>query len=468
MGLTVNKNTMKTPFKSLNLREELLKSLEPLNFEHMTPIQEKSLPLILKGKDVIAKAKTGSGKTAAFGLGLLNSLDVKKESLHTLVLCPTRELAEQVALDIRKLSSALPNIKTVTLCGGVSESIQEKSLQSISHIAVGPPGRVLHLLKKEALNLSELNFFVLDEADRMLDMGFSEEINDIFKYLPEDKQTLLFSATYPKDIEKLSSEIQKNPVKIEVDTFDSENKIVDVFYEVRPTQDKNNLLYKVLSQHKPDRALVFCRTKKETHDVTVFLEGRGVSVACLNGDLEQRERTEVFTKFSNQSLSVLIATDIAARGLDIKDLACVINYNMPSHAKDYVHRIGRTGRAGSTGLAFSFFNSEENFRLVEIEKLTGKSCKVSDPTKLSYSEKYNLTPPMKTIFISGGKKDKLRPGDIVGALTGEAKIKAKDIGDISIQPAFSFVAIKRSLAKQAIDRLSAGRIKKKKYKVGFA
>lgn len=459
---------MKTPFTSLELRSELLKSLESIKFESMTPIQEKSLPLILKGKDLIAKAKTGSGKTAAFGLGLLNSLDTNSENLHALILCPTRELAEQVALDLRKLSSALPNVKTVTLCGGASESAQEKSLNSTTHIAVGTPGRVLQLLKKDILKLRHLKVFVLDEADRMLDMGFTEEINGVFKFLPKKKQSLLFSATYPEDIKKLSTEIQKDPIEIQIDTVDVENKIVDVFYEVRATQDKNNLLYKVLSQHKPDRALIFCRTKKETHDVTDFLIGRNIAADCLNGDLEQRDRTAVFTKFSNKSLSVLVATDVAARGLDIKDLAAVINYNMPHGPDNYVHRIGRTGRAGSTGLAFSFFNPEEDFRLEEIEELMGKPCEVKDASTLSYAEKYNLSPPMKTLYISGGKKDKLRPGDIVGALTGEAKLSAKDIGDINIQPVFSFVAIKKHRAKQAVERLSAGKIKKKKFKVGFA
>jgi len=459
---------MSTAFKTLNLKPELLKSLESLKFDSMTPIQEKSLPEILAGKDVIAKAKTGSGKTAAFGLGVLNVLKTETADLHALILCPTRELAEQVAKDIRKLSSALPNVKTLTLCGGVSESAQKQSLKSASHIAVGTPGRVLSLLKDKSLDLSSLNFFVLDEADRMLDMGFTDEITEIFNFLPEKKQTLLFSATYPEDILKLSAKIQNNPVEVKIDGKSNQIEIKDVFYEVRPTQDKNNLLYKILSQYKPDRALVFCRTKKETQDVSDFLEGRGIAVGCLNGDLEQRDRISVFTKFSNRSLSVLVATDIAARGLDIKDLASVINYNMPSKAEDYIHRIGRTGRAGKTGLAFSFFNPEESFRLGEIEELRGKACILNDALKLSYSEKYNLKPPMKTIYISGGKKDKLRPGDIVGALIGEAKINSKDIGDISIQSAFSFVAIRNSVANKVVAKLSVGRIKKKKYKVGFA
>lgn len=458
---------MNKAFSELHLKSELLEGLNSLDFKQMTPIQEQSLPLILEGKDVIAQAKTGSGKTAAFGLGTLQSLDLSKEKLQALMICPTRELAEQVATEIRKLSRLLPNVKTLTLCGGVRESVQEQSLLSQPHIAVGTPGRILQLLKKKSLDVSSINTFVLDEADRMLDMGFTEEITEIIKFLPQKKQSLLFSATYPEDIKSLSQNFQKNPVSVKIDIRDFENKILDVFYEIRPTQDKNNLLYKVLSQHKPERAIVFCRTKKETADIADFLIGRNIYAKCLNGDLEQKERIEILTLFSNRSLSVLVATDVAARGLDIKNLDAVINYNMPHDTEHYIHRIGRTGRAGKKGLAFSFFVDQEKFRLEEIEDMTGKKCKLEDATQLSYTEKYNLTPPMKTIYISGGKKDKLRPGDIVGALTGEAKLNADSIGDISIQPHFSFVAIKKKFARQAVERLSHGRIKKKKYKVGF-
>ncbi len=434
----------------------------------MTPIQAKSLPLILQGHDIIAQAKTGSGKTAAFGLGLLQNLDNSLQDLQALVLCPTRELAEQVTQELRKLASQMPNVKMLTLCGGSPEAIQEKALDTKPQIIVGTPGRVLKLLSKEVLILDSLKVFVLDEADRMLDMGFTEELEQILTYLPPKRQSLLFSATYPDDIKSLSASFQNKAIELQTDTFVESTKIVDVFFEVRPNQDKNNLLYKILSQYKPDRALIFCRTKKETLDVTEFLAGRDIAVRCLNSDLEQKERTEVLTKFTNRSLSILVATDIAARGLDIKDLPVVINYNMPAGADNYIHRIGRTGRAAQTGLAFSFYNLEEDFRLKEIEDLRGKPCTIANAEQLSYTEKYDLTPPMKTIYISGGKKDKLRPGDIVGAIIGEADLEASDIGDINIMPEFSFVAIKQAKAKQAIESLSQGRIKKKKYKVGFA
>lgn len=458
---------MSKAFSDYNLRPELLESLKNLKFLEMTPIQEQSLPLILKGEDLIAQAKTGSGKTAAFGLGVLNSLKVDQDHLQNLILCPTRELSEQVASELRKLAMALLNVKIQTLCGGVPESTHEKALLAKPHIVVGTPGRILKLLKKEVLDIPTLNMLVLDEADRMLDMGFADEIREILNYLPSKRQSLLFSATYPDDIKQLSEDVLNSPKQIKVDTHHEENKIIDVFYEVRPTQDKNNLLYKILSQFKPERAIVFCRTKKETTDVADFLQSRKIMAASLNGDLEQKDRTEVLTKFSNRSLSILVATDIAARGLDIKDLNAVINYNLPAGAENYIHRIGRTGRASGTGLAFSFYNPEEDFRLQEIEELRGIPCKIEDALSLSYKDTYNLVPPMKTIYISGGKKDKLRPGDIVGALTGAAKIKAEDIGDINIQPSFTFVALKKGVANKAIEGLRSGRIKKKKYKVGL-
>ncbi len=459
---------MESQFSKLSLINELLESLSNLGYMDMTPIQEKSLPLIIKGNDVIAQAKTGSGKTAAFGLGILNSLNTSSNNLHSLILCPTRELAEQVASELRKLSRALPNVKILTLCGGSPENLQDRSLKSGVHIAIGTPGRVLQHLKKGSLNLDSLNIFTLDEADRMLDMGFEEELNEIISHLPKKKQSLLFSATYPENIASLSERFQKDALKVQIDTTHEESNIEEIFYEVSPTQDKNNILYKILSSSKPKRVIVFCRTKKETADVADFLLNRNIKAKCINGDLEQNERNEVLAKFSNRSLSILVATDVAARGLDIKDLEAVINYNMPSGADAYIHRIGRTGRAGKKGLAFSFFNPAEEFRLNEIKDLTKKDCIIEDPKKLSYKEKYNLIPPMKTMYISGGKKDKIRKGDILGALTGEAKMKFEDIGEIHIFNAFSFVAIKRKNIDLAIKRLSQGRIKKKKFKVGLA
>lgn len=458
---------MEQKFEKLALKPELISNLQSLGYKSMTPIQAKCLPDILKGKDVIAQAKTGSGKTAAFGLCILNALDLSDRDLSSLILCPTRELAEQVAGEIRMLARTFQNVRVLTICGGFSRSLQQRELSSGAHIIVGTPGRVLSFIKSDDLNLNSLNNFTLDEADRMLDMGFYSEIMEIVSHLPQKRQSLLFSATYPEGIRSLSSKIQKDAIEIKTDVVHDSDDIEQIFFEVLPTQDKNDFLYKLLSLYRPDRAIVFCKTKKESSDVAQFLVNRNIHAQCINGDLEQRERTEILEKFSNQSLSILVATDVAARGLDIEALPAVINYNMPATAEDYVHRIGRTGRAGKKGSVFSFFIPYEREMLKLIESLTLKPCQLKKPSELVIAKKYDLIPPMQTMYISGGKKDKLRPGDIVGALVGEAKIDANDIGNISVQSTFSFVAVKSASIQQAIEKLNSGKIKKKKYKVGL-
>ncbi len=459
---------MKAKFTDTVLKKILLENLINLKFDFMTPIQEKSLPLILQGKDVIAQAKTGSGKTAAFGLGILNDLNLSISSIQAMILCPTRELAEQVAKELRRLARTLPNVKILTICGGASKKVQEKSLAAGAHIVVGTPGRVLHHLNTNSFELSYLKIFALDEADKMLDMGFNSDILEISEYLPKKRQSLLFSATFPDDIKVLSKRIQKNATEIKIDITHNKSNIKQLFYELEPSTDKNDLLYKVLNKYKPERLIVFCNTKKESNDIANFLINRKIFAKCINGDLEQNERIEVLTKFSNKSLSVLVATDVVARGLDIEDLPTVLNYSLPHSPEAYIHRIGRTGRAGKKGMVFSFFDQHEQDKLSEIEGLTLKPCKLEEVSELIGFDKYSLVPPMKTIYISGGKKDKLRPGDIVGALIGEAKLDSKDIGDISIHNVFSYVAIKNNRIEDAISGLSTGKIKKRKFKVGLA
>lgn len=459
---------MNNKFADLPLKAELIETLEDLKYSEMTPIQALALPKLLNGVDVIAQAKTGSGKTAAFGLAMLNKLKSSNSDVHGLVLCPTRELAEQVAIELRRLARKLANVKVLTLCGGLSESVQEKSLSLGAHIVVGTPGRVLRLLEKNILNVDNMNIFTLDEADRMLDMGFHDDILEIESYLPKKRQSLLFSATYPEDIISLSKEIQKKAIEVKVDTEHNADEIKQAFYEVTPKQDKNDFLYKILGHYRPDRSIVFCRTKKDSYDVAKFLAARKISAGCINGDLEQNERTAVLTKFKNKSLSVLVATDVASRGIDIKELAAVINYNMPTGVDAYIHRIGRTGRAGHKGLAFSFFTPKEQFKVDEISEFLDIKFPIKDPTEIPFIKKFDLHPPMETIFISGGKKDKLRPGDIVGAIIGEAKIDAKGIGDISVLNILSYVAIRRDLVETVIQKLSVGKIKKRKFKVGRA
>lgn len=459
---------MDSLFNKLTLKKELLVNLEELKYNVMTPIQDKGLPVVLEGRDLIAQAKTGSGKTAVFGLGILNSLDLTERREQALVLCPTRELAEQVAAEVRKLARKLKNVKVITLCGGVSEYHQEKSLTHGAQIIVGTPGRVLRLLNKKNLKLELVSTFVLDEADRMLDMGFHDDIMRITSFLPEERQTMLFSATYPDQIENLGSDILKDSIEVKVDVEHEASNIDEKFYEVERHQDKNQALLRVLTNYKPDRVIVFCKTKRITDDVANFLNDNGIFAESIHGDLEQNERTAVLTMFSNYSLSVLVATDVAARGLDIDDLAAVINYDLPTDSEVYIHRIGRTGRAGKTGLAFSFILQKNLYRIDDIEEQTKKECILDDYTTLSDSETYELIPPMKTMYIGGGKKNKLRPSDIVGAIIGEAGVSSDDIGNINIFNIVSYVAIKKDLIEEVITKLQTGKIKNRKFKVGYA
>ncbi len=459
---------MNEKFNTLPLKPELLKNLEELKFHQMTPIQAKSLPVILEGRDVIAQAKTGSGKTAAFGLGILNSLNMRDSYPKCLILCPTRELAEQVAKEIRTLARMSKNTKVLTICGGTSEYHQERSLSHGAHIVVGTPGRIQSFLKKGILNLDRAETLVLDEADRMLDMGFYDEMMNIISYLPEDRQSLLFSATYPEEIRELGESFQNDAVEVKVDTMHVESSIDEIFYEVQGHQEKNDALLKILSKYRPDRLIIFCKTKRITDDVAKFLVKQGIYAAGIHGDLEQNERTEIMTKFSNRSLSILVATDVAARGLDISDLAAVVNYDLPTDPEIYVHRIGRTGRAGQKGMAFSLFLNNKGYILDDIEDYTVKNCKCEEISDIEIEQTYDLTPPMQTIYISGGKRDKLRPGDLLGAIVGEAKVDSSNVGNISIFNVLSYVAIKREVVDQVVEKLRDGRIKKKKFKVGFA
>lgn len=464
--ITILKNSLS--FESLPLKVELLKNLNELNFTKITPIQKEALPIVLKGLDLMAQAKTGSGKTATFGLGILNSLKQTDLHIQSLILCPTRELAEQVAKEIRTLARLLKNVRILTICGGTFEIHQMKSLSHGAHIVVGTPGRVLRLLTKKALFLEHTQAFILDEADKMLDMGFHDDIIKIKSHLPSPVHTMLFSATFPKEIKELSKTIQTNPVDVKVDIEHDENIINQTFFEVTRHQDKFFVLLKILKTYRPERLIVFCKTKQITDNVAKLLNKEGVFAGAIHGDLQQNERTNVLTKFSNRSLSVLVATDVAARGIDIQELEAVINYDLPFEPEMYTHRIGRTGRAGKTGLAFTLFLEKERFRLEEIEKITNSKCPIEDLSTLSSSESYDLLPPMKTMYVSGGKKDKLRPGDILGALLGEAKLGPHDVGDISILNVISFVAIKKDSILMAIERLGKSKIKNRKFKVGLA
>jgi ATP-independent RNA helicase DbpA len=453
-----------TDFSSLPLRPEELANIQSLEYHTLTPIQAQSLPAILEGKDLLAQAKTGSGKTAAFAIGLLHKLEVTTYQVQSLILCPTRELADQVTSEIRRLARSIPNTKIVTLCGGKSMDPQLASLEHQPHIVVGTPGRVLKHLDKGSLKLDGLKTLVLDEADRMLDMGFHDEIMRVIKIAPQKRQTLLFSATYPNEIKKVSNAIQINPVDVRIESLHDDKKIKQVFYEITPGE-RTQTLITLLRHYQPESSLVFCNTKQQCQDLASELWQQGFHALALHGDLEQRDRDQVLIQFSNKSCSILIATDVAARGLDIKELHAVINFELSPDPEIHIHRIGRTGRADKDGLAFSFFMASEKFRVEAIEEYKNSPVKIGTTATLKAKDNNKLFPPMVTLCINAGRKDKVRAGDILGALTGNTDLTGNQIGKIDIFDKLAYVAVEQTIAKQALEVLSEGKIKGRKFKV---
>ena len=355
-------------FASLGLNSALVDNLSSLGYTEMTPIQAQALPPILANNDVIAKAKTGSGKTATFALGLLNKLEVKRFRVQTLVLCPTRELADQVAVEIRKLARGIHNIKVLTLCGGMAFGPQVGSLEHGAHIIVGTPGRVEEHLRKANLNLDNLTTLVLDEADRMLDMGFQQALDDIISYMPKQRQTLLFSATYPAKIEKTAQRIMQLPVMVEVQDNHGKQSIVQTLYQVENDDARTEAVRLLLQAHQPESTLIFCNTKIETDQVAHELRAVGYEALALHGDLDQKQRDQTLVRFANRSASILVATDVAARGLDIEALDLVINYQIARELEVHTHRIGRTGRAGAQGVACTLHTQKENHKIGLLEE----------------------------------------------------------------------------------------------------
>ncbi|TXR41339.1 ATP-dependent RNA helicase DbpA [Ectopseudomonas mendocina] len=446
-----------TAFASLPISAAMQANLAAIGYAEMTPIQAASLPLILKGRDLIAQAKTGSGKTAAFGIGLLHPLNPRYFGCQALVLCPTRELADQVAKEIRRLARAADNIKVLTLCGGVPFGPQIGSLEHGAHVIVGTPGRVQEHLRKGTLKVDGLNTLVLDEADRMLDMGFIDSIADIIEQTPARRQTLLFSATYPPAIEQLAARFLRSPERVEVEAQHDDGQIEQRFYEIAPSQ-RMEAVSTLLRHFRKQPAVAFCATRQQCGELAAQLEAEKISAAALHGDLEQRERDQVLALFANRSLSVLVATDVAARGLDIAGLEMVINVELSRDAEVHIHRIGRSGRAGEKGLALSLVAPAEAGRAQAIETLQGKEL-AWYPLPAAKATGEPLLPPMHTLCIGAGRKDKLRPGDILGALTGDAGLPGSQVGKIALFDYQAYVAVERDVARQALKRLTEGKIK---------
>ncbi|MDG2325994.1 MAG: ATP-dependent RNA helicase DbpA [Halioglobus sp.] len=452
------------PFSSLPLPKDQLDNLISLGYASMTGIQAASLPLAFKGKDLIAQAKTGSGKTAAFSLPLLDKLNPRDFGTQALVLCPTRELATQVSGEIRRLARYRQNIKVVTLCGGQSIGPQIGSLEHGAHIVVGTPGRISDHLRKKTLNLTRVGTLVLDEADRMLEMGFVEDISSIIEQTPAARQTLLFSATYPDDIEALSARFQKQPERISVETMHNDQQIDQQFFVCQKSARLDGLVT-LLNHFAPQTAVVFCNNKQLVRDVTAHLDESGIRALALHGDMEQRDRDQVLIQFRQQSCSVLVATDVAARGLDIDDLPVVVNFELPRETEVYVHRVGRTGRAGKAGLALSLFADSEQYKLEKIRQLLQHEPETKPIDSISIRGERMPPPPYATLCIAGGRKHKVRPGDILGALTGEAGIAGSTVGKINVMDFAAYVAVETSVADKALGRLLNGKIKGRKFKV---
>jgi len=451
-------------FSSLPLSAALQKALGSSGYAQMTPVQKESLPAILEGRDVIVQAPTGSGKTVAFGLGLLHQLQPTLLRAQALVLCPTRELADQVAKVIRSLAVNMANIKVSILTGGVALAPQLASLRKDPHVVVGTPGRILELLNKHALTLAKVRTLILDEADRMLDMGFEEAIREIVAATPPTRQTLLFSATYPDAIRAIARTTMREPLDVTVAAQIETTTVEQWFFEVDPNS-KPAALAALLREQRLESAVVFCNTRRDTQMVADVLTGFGIAALALHGDIEQRDRDEVLVRFANRSCSVLVASDVAARGLDIKDLAAVINYELPSDADIYLHRIGRTARAGASGLALSLCGPSEMPRALRIEAAHGSTLQWRKLGPIGAQARDTLQAPMATLRIDGGRSDKLRPGDILGALTGDAGLPGDAVGKIDVFATRAYVAVARDLAGKALSRLRAGRIKGRNFRV---
>ncbi len=455
-------------FNELPLSPHLLATLEQLDYLTMTPIQAASLPIALAGHDLIAQAKTGSGKTAAFALPLLTNLNPRRFAVQAMVLCPTRELADQVTQEIRRLARGEDNIKILTLCGGTTLRPQRDSLEHGAHIVVGTPGRIMDHLERGSLKLDALNTLVLDEADRMLDMGFYDDIAFVAKQCPAGRQTLLFSATFPEGIERLAQQFQRKPQEVKLLEQHEDSKIRQRFYEVKHTE-RLQAVAVLLKHFRPISTLAFCNTKQQCRDLLDVLHAQGFHALTLHGDLEQRERDQVLIQFANRSCSVLVATDVAARGLDIAQLEAVINVDVTPDPEIYIHRIGRTGRADEDGWALSLCSPADKRRVAAIAQLTGNEPEWHGLGSLQDGNDSPLVPPMVTLQILGGRREKIRAGDVLGALTGEEGIARKftreQVGKITVTDQSTYVAIARDIAQEAVRKLSTGKVKGKTVKV---
>ena len=453
-------------FATLDLPTAMQDNLRQLGWADMTPIQAASLPLTRQGRDVIAQASTGSGKTVSFALPLVLGLQDASEAVQALVLCPTRELADQVAQVIRQVARARPNTKVITLCGGVPLRGQIQSLAYGADVVVGTPGRIQDHLERGSLSLQGVRCAVLDEADRMLDMGFVDDIAAVLGQCPAERQTLLFSATYPEGIAGLARRFMRDPQMVQVAAQHSADKIRQLMIEVGE-RERLHAVGQVLAHFQPASALAFCNTKQQCRDVVAVLQAQGVQALALYGDLDQRERDQVLIQFANRSCSVLVATDVAARGLDVSDIDAVINVDVTPDPEVHVHRVGRTGRADAQGLAVTLVSMDDMGSVGKIELMQGRASDWMALDALTPGAGGVPQAPMVTLQLAGGRKEKIRPGDVMGALAAEAGLTREQVGKININDFATYVAVAREHAAHALAKLNAGKIKGKKVKARY-
>ena len=509
-------------FEEMGLSEEIQKAVRYMGFEEASPIQAKAIPAMISGIDLIGQAQTGTGKTAAFGIPILEKVDPKLKKLQAIVLCPTRELAIQVADEIRNLSRYMHGIKVLPIYGGQDIVKQIRSLKSGTQIVIGTPGRVMDHMRRKTMKLDFVHTVVLDEADEMLNMGFREDIEFVLSGVPEERQTVLFSATMPKPIMEITKKFQNNAKVIKVTKKElTVPNIEQYYYEVRP-KNKEEVLSRLLDIYNPALSVVFCNTKRQVDELVEGLKGRGYFAEGLHGDMKQQQRDRVMNGFRNGRTEILVATDVAARGIDVDDVDAVFNYDLPQDDEYYVHRIGRTGRAGKNGKAFTFITGREFYKLKDIqrycrtkiiakqvpslndvanvkadkifEKVAGmidednlkpyirmieEKLEKEDYTTLDLAAAFlrmalgdedksvevddfgdtGAEDGMVRLFINIGKNQKARPGDILGAIAGETGIAGSLIGTIDMYDKYTFVEVPKEYARDVLNAMSHARIK---------
>ena len=510
-------------FEEMCLDTRIMRAIAEMGFEQPSPIQAQSIPIAVEGKDMIGQARTGTGKTASFGIPMLQRINPKDKNLQAIVLCPTRELAIQSANEIRKLAKFLHGIKVLPIYGGQEISKQIRYLKGGVQIVIGTPGRVMDHLRRHTLKPQTVDIVVLDEADEMLNMGFREDIETILGQLPEERQTMLFSATMPKPILEIAKRYLHEPEIVKVIQKElTVPKIEQYYYEVNPRK-KNEVLSRLLDMYDPSLSLVFCNTKRKVDELVADLKGRGYFAEGLHGDMKQSQRDRVMNGFRNGRTDILVATDVAARGIDVDDVEAVFNYDVPQDDEYYVHRIGRTGRAGREGRAFTLVVGKEIYKLKDIQRycktkirrqpipsvndvaaikveklleqageliatdglgrmmdlleeyLDGSDYSATEmaaallamqlgetSTQTLPKEEFGDTgaePGMVRMFMNIGKKDRVRIGDILGAVAGESGMEGALVGTIDMYDNFSFVEVPQEYAAAVLEAMNHSKIK---------